>query len=264
MLLQDQLKRKLEFSKTPKRIVSLVPSQTELLVDLGLKENLVGITKFCVHPQNLRKEITVVGGTKQVKLEKIKAANPDIILCNKEENTQEIVSELEKIAPVHVSDIYTLEDSFEMIRQYGKLFSVEEKANEIVENIQIEFQSFQEYISHKPIRKVAYFIWKNPWMVAGGDTFIDYLLRLNRFENVFQNTTRYPEIDLNSLPDLDLVLLSSEPFPFSEKHLKYFSGIVSTEKIHFVDGEYFSWYGSRMLGAFRYFRKLHKTLDTEK
>lgn len=252
----DQLQRKITVASPPKRIISLVPSQTELLVDLGLKKQLVGITKFCVHPENLRKEITVVGGTKQVKLEKIKALQPDIILCNKEENTQEMVEELERIAPVHVSDIYTLEDSYEMIRQYAHIFSVEEKATEITRNIQSEYQKFQQNISKKPIRKVAYFIWKDPWMVVGANTFIDFLLRENRFENVYSHLDRYPEISLKELKEVDLVLLSSEPFPFSEKHAVHFEGIIAPEKICFVDGEYFSWYGSRLLGAFRYFRKL--------
>lgn len=261
MYLQDQLKRRLAVSEIPQRIVSLVPSQTELLVDLGLKDNLIGITKFCVHPQNLRKEIPLVGGTKQVNLEKIKAANPDIIFCNKEENTLEMVEELEKIAPVHVSDIYTLEDSFEMMAQYGTLFSKEETVAELIQKIRAEFHSFQEYISNKPVQKVAYFIWKKPWMVAGGSTFIDYMLTQNRFENVYKNIDRYPEIDLKNMPSVDLVLLSSEPFPFSEKHLEDFNKIVPSKKIHLTDGEYFSWYGSRLLGAFRYFRKLHEAID---
>lgn len=260
MEFQDQLQRIITIPSIPKRIISLVPSQTELVVDLGLKENLVGITEFCVHPENLRKETNIVGGTKQVKLEKIQALNPDIILCNKEENTQEMVMELEKIAPVHVSDIYTLADSLEMIQQYGQLFSAEEKAKEIIENIQQESASFQEFVIQKPLKKVAYFIWKDPWMVAGGNTFIDYLLHQNGFKNVYSNQKRYPEIELSDLKEVDLVLLSSEPFPFSEKHKPFFEGVVSEEKIHFVDGEYFSWYGSRLLGAFRYFRKLQETL----
>src|SRR5690554_2995659 len=94
----DQLNRVVKLSKTPTRIVSLVPSQTELLVDLGLRDNIVGVTKFCVHPNKLRKEKTIVGGTKNVHFEKVTALNPDIVICNKEENTEEIVIELEKIA----------------------------------------------------------------------------------------------------------------------------------------------------------------------
>jgi ABC-type Fe3+-hydroxamate transport system substrate-binding protein len=261
MQIRDQLHRTISLPQTPKRIVSLVPSQTELLVDFGLKDNLVGITKFCVHPKNLRKEIPIVGGTKKVKIEKIEAARPDIILCNKEENTREMVVELEKIAAVHVSDIYNIKDACEMIRQYGSLFLAEGKSMEIIGKIKEEQESFQNYIKEKPILKTAYFIWKNPWMIVGGNTFINEMLRLNRFENAYENQSRYPEIELSDLKPVDLVLLSSEPFPFSKKHLTDFENIVPREKIRFVDGEFFSWYGSRLTKAFEYFKKLRESLE---
>jgi len=258
-LFKDQLLREIYLEKTPQRIISLVPSQTELLIDLGLEESLLGITKFCVHPTHLRSQKEIVGGTKSVHLDKIKALNPDIILCNKEENTKEMVEELEKIAPVHVSDIDTLEDSYELIRQYGELFQVSDKASELIESIQQEHHKFQQIIANKSVKKVAYFIWKDPYMVAGGDTFIDYLLQENKFKNVFEEISRYPEVELQKLPDLDYLLLSSEPFPFSEKHSKYFEEYIPKEKIKFVDGEYFSWYGSRLEKAFSYFAKWHET-----
>ena len=121
---KDQLNRPVLINDCPIRIVSLVPSITELLVDLGLEKHLVGITKFCVHPTDLRKRKVVVGGTKSVKLDKIKALNPHLILCNKEENSQEIVHTLEEIAPVHISDINTLEDCYELIKMYGAIFKV--------------------------------------------------------------------------------------------------------------------------------------------
>ncbi|MGO3261058.1 MAG: ABC transporter substrate-binding protein [Mesonia sp.] len=256
---KDQLSREIHFDKTPQRVISLVPSQTELLIDLGLEEKVLGITKFCVHPTHLRDEKEIVGGTKSVHLDKIKALNPDIILCNKEENTAEMVKELEKIAPVHVSDINTLEESYELIQQYGELFQVSEKASVLIASIQQEHQKFQKKIADKSVKKVAYFIWKDPYMVAGGDTFIDYLLQENKFKNVFHKIARYPEVELHNLPDLDYLLLSSEPFPFSEKHSKYFEEYVPKEKIKFVDGEYFSWYGSRLEKAFSYFSKWHET-----
>lgn len=261
MPIRDQLNRKIFLPQTPQRIISLVPSQTELLVDLGLKRNLVGITKFCVHPKKLRKEIPIVGGTKEVKLEKIRAAQPDIILCNKEENTREMVEELEKIAPVHVSDIHTIDEACEMIGQYGNMFSMEEKATEIITHIQHAQDSFQNHIEGKSILKIAYFIWKKPWMVVGGNTFINEMLRLCRFENAYENQERYPEIHLWDLKSVDFILLSSEPFPFSEKHIGDFKGILPPEKICFVDGEYFSWYGSRLIEAFAYFRRLRERFE---
>ena len=260
----DQLNRKIELEETPQRIVSLVPSQTELLVDLGLREQIVGLTKFCVHPEDLRKQKKVVGGTKQVHFDRIAALEPDIILCNKEENTQEMVAELEKIAPVHVSDIYTIDDSLELIRQYGAIFEVAGKASEIIEKIKLEKAGFQEYIKDFPERKVAYFIWKNPWMVAGNNNFIDHLLELNRFKNVFsERNSRYPEILLKELKieNVELLLLSTEPFPFKKRDKEVLKKEVGMEAVYIVDGEYFSWYGSRLTGAFRYFRELHAVLS---
>ncbi|PKD19623.1 iron ABC transporter [Salegentibacter salinarum] len=255
MEVKDQLQRKINLPDVPKRIISLVPSQTELLIDLGLEENLVGVTKFCVHPKYLRKIKTIVGGTKQVKIEKIKVLEPDIILCNKEENTKEMVEELEEIAPVHVSDIVKLEDAFELMLQYGDIFDKEALAETIVSSVEKKIALFQEQIKDKPKKKVAYFIWKKPLMVAGKDTFIDELLKLNKFENVFKES-RYPETSFEELKakNPDLLLLSSEPYPFKEKHKEYFSEL--NIEIQLVDGEYFSWYGSRLAGAIDYFKKL--------
>lgn len=260
----DQLNRKIELNEVPRRIVSLVPSQTELLVDLGLREQIVGVTKFCVHPRDLRKQKKVVGGTKQVHYDRIKALDPDIILCNKEENTREMVAELEKIAPVHVSDVKTVEDSLELILQYGRIFEVVKKASELAEKIRVEKELFQQEIKDVPEKRVAYFIWKNPWMLAGKDTFINYLLEMNRFKNVFlEEDSRYPEIDLQQLKEknVELVLLSTEPFPFKEKDKEELKKEVSKARINIVDGEYFSWYGSRLAAAFTYFRKVHALLS---
>lgn len=261
MQIRDQIDRIIHLPKTPKRIVSMVPSQTELLVDLGLQDQLVGLTKFCVHPENIRREKTIIGGTKKAKIDKIKALAPDIILCNKEENTQELVAALQKIAPVHVSDIYQLDDTYTVISQYGEIFSVQKKAEKIITEIKKEHQEFRKHIAKKPQHKVAYFIWKDPWMVAAGNTFIDCLLQENKFENVYGNLSRYPEVQLDELKDLDLVLLSSEPFPFGEKHKVFFKNTIAEEKIKLVDGEYFSWYGSRLRGAFHYFKILHQNIE---
>ena len=140
---KDQLNRELHFKETPKRIVSLVPSQTELLVDLGIEASVVGITKFCIHPKHLRMSTTVVGGTKQINIDKIKALQPDIILCNKEENTKDIIESLSEIAPIHISDIYNLQDCFELIKMYGDIFNVENYASALISNIKNERKDFQ-------------------------------------------------------------------------------------------------------------------------
>jgi len=261
-MIRDQLQRELNIKAVPKRIVSLVPSQTELLVALGLEENIVGITKFCVHPEYLRKSKSIVGGTKKVHFEKIRELNPDIILCNKEENTLEMVLELEKIAPVHVSEIIDFEDVLNLIEMYGKLFDRSQEANQLNLKLQDKKRKFEKEI---PViqKKVAYFIWRGPWMVAGGNTFINSQLRLNGWENIFENKeSRYPEITVEELKDLklDLILLSSEPYPFKEKHVEEIRQICNV-RVELVDGEYFSWYGSRLIPAFDYFKKLQKLLS---
>lgn len=262
MIYTDQLHREISLSKTPSRIISLVPSQTELLVDLGLEDKIVGITKFCVHPQHLRKQKSIVGGTKQVHFEKIKALTPDIIICNKEENTKEMVSELESDAPVWISDVNSIQDCVKMTQEFGRIFSVEAKAKAIIESIQDELVAFEKTMIGKPAIKTAYLIWKEPYMAAGKDTFINTLLELNQFQNIFANRSeRYPEIQIDELKAADLILLSSEPYPFQQKHIDELIEKLGNKKIRLVDGEYFSWYGSRLKLAFEYFRKLQESLN---
>jgi ABC-type Fe3+-hydroxamate transport system substrate-binding protein len=237
----------------------LVPSLTELLVDLGLKEYIVGITKFCVHPTELRKEKTIVGGTKNPKIEAIAFLKPDIILCNKEENTKEIVRVCSEISTVHVSDIYTIEDTIALIEMYGALFDCSPKAAEIIKNLKDKIENFKQFLIPKKQLNVAYFIWKNPWMVAANNTFINHLLALNKFDNIFKNLERYPEVqilELEKKEDLALILLSSEPYPFKEKHITELQISVGKIKIILADGELFSWYGTRLLHSFEYFKHL--------
>lgn len=263
MEFKDQMNRVFEVPKTPKRIISLVPSQTELLVDLGLEKFIIGVTKFCIHPSYLRKKKTIVGGTKNIKIDKIKALKPDIILCNKEENTKEIVEACEQIAPTHVSDIFTLDDSKELIMQYGEILSCKTAAENIVKKLNIEISKFQQFIKNTKEKKVAYFIWRNPWMVAGNNTFINHLLELNNFQNIYSNKQRYPEINLDEITKndaLDFILLSSEPYPFKEKHISEISKYYKNSQTILVDGEMFSWYGSRLLKAFDYFIQLHRSI----
>lgn len=260
MKLQDQIGRVLEFKKTPKRIISLVPSLTELLVDLGLEDSIVGITKFCISPTHLRQTKVIVGGTKNINIDKIKALNPDIILCNKEENSKEIVEICEGITATHVSDIFTIDDNLELINQYGVLFSKEKEALEMNTEINFKLTDFKEFIKNKEVKKVVYFIWKDPWMAVGNTTFIDHLLQLNKFDNVYQNEERYPEVDLEKMKqntNLDFILLSSEPYPFKEEHILEAEKFTHKAKAILVDGEMFSWTGSRLLKAFDYFKTLH-------
>lgn len=261
----DQIGNQHTFDSVPKRIISLVPSQTELLVDLGLEESIVGITKFCVHPYYIKKTKTIVGGTKTIKLDKIKALQPDIIICNKEENTKEIVEELQHICPVWVTDIYTIEDNNKMISDFGAIFNKRTDATKWIDKINFSYSDFQQFIQNKPIKKAAYFIWANPYMVAGNTTFINELLKLNRFTNIYESKEgRYPEIELKKMRlegDPDFVFLSSEPFPFKDEHAFEIGRFTHHAKTVFVDGEMFSWYGSRLVKAFEYFKILHQKIN---
>jgi len=245
------------------RIVSLVPSQTELLHDLGIEDQVVGITKFCVHPYHYKSTKQVVGGTKNIKIDKIQALKPDIILCNKEENTKEIVEACQEICEVHVSELYTIQDTLELIKYYGERFNARTRAANISEKINRNLNDFKIYIKDKPIIKVAYFIWRNPWMVAANQTFIQHLLELNNFENIYANLNRYPEVDINKIQqegDPEIVMLSSEPYPFKDEHAFEIGRVAHHPKTIFVDGEYFSWYGSRLIKAFNYFKSVRERL----
>lgn len=262
--LQDQIGIFHTFENTPKRIVSLVPSQTELLYDLGLEESIVGITKFCVHPFHFKSTKKIIGGTKKVHFEKIRLLQPDIIIANKEENTQEIVEELSKICPVWVTDIVTLEDNLKMIADFGILFNKETEAQKWIDKISFAHKDFLSFVKDKEVQKVAYFIWANPYMVAGNNTFINEMLKLNNFRNIYENSEeRYPEIIIQKIRiqgNPDMVLLSSEPFPFTDEHAFEIGRFTHHAKTVFVDGEMFSWYGSRLIKAYEYFKKLHESI----
>ena len=248
-ILTDQLGAKHNFDKTLKKIVSLVPSQTELLYDLGLENSIIGITKFCVHPNHFLKEKTIIGGTKNVHYDKIKNLNPDVIIANKEENTKEIITELSKICPVWTTDIVDINDNQKMIEDFGNLFEKQTESLNLISKINDLLNQISIQNESKKIKKVAYFIWANPYMVAASGTFINDMLRLDNLENVFANQSRYPEIqlsDLSQIKDLDLIYLSSEPFPFKEKHALEIQKFAPNAKVVFVDGELYSWHGSRI------------------
>lgn len=243
----------------PKRIISLVPSQTELLFELGLHDKIVGITKFCVYPADRVKGKSIVGGTKTLTMERIHALRPDLIIANKEENTRAEIEYLQQHYPVHVTDMVTIADALAMIRDLGNLTGKQPEANDLVQRITTSFLSMPGFSS----QSVAYFIWRNPYMVAANDTFIHSMLTQAGFRNAFAQETRYPEITLDTLKRAqpDLIFLSSEPYPFSQKHIEEFQAICPAAKVVLVDGEVFSWYGSRLLLAPDYFRKLRSEIE---
>lgn len=249
--IKDQLGRVVTIKHQPSRIVSLVPSQTELLFDLGLDETIVGITKFCIHPAEWNFKKDRIGGTKAINIEKIRQLKPDLIIGNKEENTLEDITKLESIAPVWISDVSTIDDALSLIIDLGELLGKQAKANQLVQEIKT---AFDQLLKIEPPLKVAYFIWHSPDFIAGKATFIDSMLTACGFVNVTEEM-RYPEWN-DQFETPELVLLSSEPYPFKEKHVALFKEKFPTAKINFVDGEYFSWYGSRLRNAPRYFQTL--------
>lgn len=265
--LPDQLGRVIEIDQLPQRIISLVPSQTELLIDLGLKDRIVGVTRYCIHPAGLIDEKVVVGGTKKIVESRIIELQPDLIICNREENTKEIVSFCDHIAPTYISDIDGLENALEMIADIGELTGTKFKSKSLIRGVSNAFK-----LLPKPevVQKVLYLIWKKPYMSVGDGTFINDMIQKAGFINAAQQSSRYPEYEIEDMVRLqpDVIFLSSEPYPFTtddiaELKLAFLTApsqhpikpnVIPDFKV--VDGELFSWYGSRLLKTPAYLQSL--------
>jgi ABC-type Fe3+-hydroxamate transport system substrate-binding protein len=257
----DQMQRTLQVPDEPKRIVSLVPSQTELLYALGLDEEVVGQTLFCIHPADKHQSKPRIGGTKKLKLDKIRELQPDLIIGNKEENERSQIEELEKEFPVWMSDIHQLNDALEMIKRVGDLTGKIPEATQISEAIHKQFQELKT--SEMPLH-VLYLIWRDPFMAAANDTFIGSMITAAGWENVMPAHlyNRYPQLtpaDISAL-DPDVILLSSEPYPFKEEHMHELKMICPGARLLLVDGELFSWYGNRLLHTVDYLKELNRQL----
>jgi len=243
----------------PKRIISLVPSQTELLHWFGLEQETIGITKFCVHPKSWYRTKTRVGGTKAVNKTIVDSLRPDLIIANKEENLQEQVEALANDYPVWLTDVKNLNDALQMIGDIGKLVDKQKEAQSLVKEIKKSFESLNARLPTTNYKlPTCYLIWRNPYMTIGHDTFIHDMLSKCGLENIFANKKRYPEVTVSELltTNYQLLLLPSEPFPFKQKHVDELQVHLPHTKIVLVDGEMFSWYGSRLLSAAEYFKKL--------
>ncbi len=261
MLFTDQLQNQIILNAFPKRIISLVPSQTELLFDLGLNEEIVGVTKFCVHPKEKVKHIKKIGGTKKLAIDKIRALKPDLIIGNKEENQKEDIELLMQEFPVWMSDIYNLNDALCMIKAIGELVDKKLVAENMALEIELSFNQLLIACKNRPLKKVVYFIWKAPNMLAGTHTYINEMLKYCGLKNIIQQQ-RYPVFTDKALGELqpDLILLSSEPYPFTHKHILAYKNIWPQAKVELVDGEMFSWYGSRLKLAANYFKQINSNL----
>ena len=244
---KDQLNRTINISSPPKRIISLVPSQTELLFDLGLDEEIVGVTKFCIHPKDKFKCTTKIGGTKKINIQKIIDLKPDLIIGNKEENDKQQIEELMQYFPVWMSDIYTVDDALKMILDISVICGKSEQGIQLVEAVKSGFETFNT----EPLSgSFLYFIWKDPNYVAGTKTFISDLLESTGLRNLCR-IERYPEWNASDeVPDH--ILLSSEPYPFKLEHIKEMRKRYPNTMISLIDGEMCSWYGSRMQLAPKY------------
>jgi ABC-type Fe3+-hydroxamate transport system substrate-binding protein len=241
--------RTITVSEAPERIVSLVPSQTELLADLGLHQAVVGITRFCERPDHWREEKTVVGGTKQVQQDVVRDLRPDLIIANREENERSDVQALDEVAPTYVTDVTSVPDALDMIRTVGSLTDRDRRAGALADRIARRFDELPDFQTLSAV----YLIWREPFMTVGGDTFIHDLMGHGGFENLYGAETRYPHITLDDLADADpdVVLCASEPFPFHQKE-RFTTDIreaAGDATVRVVDGQVFSWYGSRLLDA---------------
>jgi ABC-type Fe3+-hydroxamate transport system substrate-binding protein len=254
----DQMGREIDLRNEPKRIISVVPSQTELLFDLGLADNVIGVTRFCIHPASAKETKTIVGGTKNLKLDVIEKLEPDLIIANKEENEKSQIEALAEKFPVWISDIHDLDTSLEMIQKVGEITGCAEKALSITNEIEQNFTKLQPLSSISAL----YLIWRKPWMSIGSDTFIHHMLTRCGFENVCGDESRYPVLSDEDIKRLNpsIVLLSSEPYPFKEKHISEIQMLLPSARIELVDGEMFSWYGSRLLHAPQYLNELLEKL----
>lgn len=251
----DQMQRTIRLAETPRRIVSLVPSQTEFLYDIGLGDRVVGITKFCIHPESWYREKMRVGGTKNVNIAAVSSLKPDLIIGNKEENAEADILALEAVAPVWMSDIFNLEDALDMMSQIGIICEKEPETHQLVTHIRNGFETFPDVPADQRPR-VLYLIWKNPYLAAAGNTFIDDMLQRCGWQNFLHAETRYPEWNPEGSETPDLILLSSEPYPFRDKHLLELQILFPNARIELVDGEMFSWYGSHLQYAPGYLRSL--------
>lgn len=250
--------REIEISLPIERVISLVPSQTELLFDLGLASKIVGRTRFCIHPKQMLSKIPIIGGTKNIDLEKIRSLKPDLVIGNKEENKKDSILKLEKTCPVWLSNVLSFEDSLDMINSVSQLFDKSKKGNNINNEIISQFNSIPHFKGHT----VLYLIWSKPYIGVGTNTFINSIIKKLGLKNVIQEKQRYPQLTDNQIKRLnpDFIFLSSEPFPFKEQHKEKIKKLTPNSSVKFVNGEMFSWYGSRLLQAPNYFKMLFKSI----
>jgi hypothetical protein len=246
------------------RIVCLVPSITELLCDLGLSEQLVGRTGFCIHPWETVKSIPKVGGTKDLKFDRIRELEPTHVVVNVDENRKEDAEALAEFVPnVVVTHPLEPRDNLALYRQMGETFGVEAEAERLCEKFEQAYERAIAGVGEE--QRVLYLIWRDPWMTVASDTYIAQTLVLFNWqtqpsslgnpEGDQRQKVRYPAVDLADFSDVNRVLLSSEPFHFKEHHVREIEGLVPGATVSLIDGEMTSWYGSRAIRGLDYLAK---------
>ena len=255
-VLQDHLNRSVTVPKDPRRIVSLCPSITERLFDLGLEDRLVGRSRFCIHPREKVALVAKVGGTKTINFECLYSLEPDLIIAEKEENSREIVETIESHYPVFVMDVTSVRTALQMISDLGMITGSESQAGELTTQICNAFQ----FLKPLPVpRRTLYLIWRNPYMTVGTNTYIHDVISRCGLENACRKLgARYPELSSKAILqlDLELILLPSEPFPFKDRHCPELQSLAPGAELRLVNGEMFSWYGSRTLKSVHYLQGL--------
>jgi ABC-type Fe3+-hydroxamate transport system substrate-binding protein len=235
------------------RIVCLVPSITELVCDLGLAEQLVGRTGFCIHPWETVKQIPKVGGTKQIKLERIRELAPTHAIVNVDENRREDADALAEFVP-HIVVTHPLGplDNLDLYRLLGATFGREKQAEWLCDELEQALGKLREH--DWPPQDVLYLIWRDPWMAVAPDTYIARMLALVGWRShPLHPTDRYPTVDLKKYAGrVNRVLLSSEPYHFKERHRPEVAAALPQAHISLIDGEMTSWYGSRAIQGLRY------------
>ena len=225
----DQLNNKIKLNTTPKRIISIVPSQSEFLWQIGIRNQLIGITKFCIHPKEMFNKIERIGGTKKLNINKIRSLKPDLIIANKEENNQQEIEFLQKEFNVWISDIYNFNDAFYMMKKLSVILNKESETQKLITTIKASLKPIKNIFKNIT---VAYFIWNKPYMVAANNTYINFVLNYLGLKNTAHNLQRYPEVNEVILKKINpnICFLSSEPYPFKQKHIIELQQILPASK----------------------------------
>ena len=253
-MIVDALGRSFDFSDAPKRIVSLVPSLTETLVDLGVGANIVGLTSYCIFPPGLRERVANVGGTKNPKIHEIRELRPDVVYMNLEENLRRHAEAIEEFAPVVTSEPKSVGDVGSLILQLGAIHHREGAAATLVrildEQVRLARAAAKSFTFAVPI-------WKGPWMWCGGDTYVSHLVETIGGTNVFAELSRYPTVTLEDAiaRKPDVIFLPDEPYAFSEADAIELRQSFEGRIVGPFEGHLFTWHGSRTIHGLRFLLK---------